>query len=85
MFVACEEFLKASSEQQGNLAMKEWLHLYFNSKYARKNYKAQLDDANAPDSYSLLDESDEGKGEISFNRILLYLDLMAIDKSGGGK
>lgn len=83
MFVACEEFLKASSEQQGNLAMKEWLHLYFNSKYARKNYKAQLDDANAPDSYSLLDESDEGKGEISFNRILLYLDLMAIDKSGG--
>ncbi|MEK7254167.1 MAG: DEAD/DEAH box helicase [Bacteroidota bacterium] len=81
MLDACEDFfLKEKEGRQGSFAMKEWLFLYFNSKYAKTKYEAKLDSGAV--LFSLLDDTESGKVELPFKRILAYLDLMALDKSG---
>ncbi len=83
MFDACKEFLNQDDDFQGNLVMKEWLHLYFNSKYAKTGYEAKLSDSKASVSYSLWDETHGGREELKFPRVIKYLELMALDQSGG--
>lgn len=83
MVSACEEYLGKEREKAGggNLALKEWIYLYFNSKYARSGYEAKLS-ADISEKFSLLDDTDAGKDELSFDRLLQYLDLMDRDTSG---
>lgn len=85
MVSACEEYLGKEREKEGggNFALKEWIYLYFNSKYARSGYKAKLG-GKAPEGissdFSLLDDT-VGQKELSFDKILQYLDLMDWDTS----
>lgn len=87
MVEACNEYLDKESKERGagNFALKEWIYLYFNSKYARAGYEAKLG-RKTPEgisvNFSLLDDTDAGKNELSFERLLQYLDLMDWDTSG---
>lgn len=65
----------------GNFQLKSYLHLYFNSKYAREGYKAKIDDPNEPADYSLRDETQGGQ-LLDFERVLAFVRMMAIDRSG---
>jgi ATP-dependent DNA helicase RecQ len=75
---ACEVFL---SNENGNQSFKEYIFLYFNSKYARKGYEAKLE-AVEPTAYSLTDDSEQAKENLTLQRIFQYLELMDKDKSG---
>lgn len=83
VFGAFDEYLNNESKEpnSGNFRLKSYLHLYFNSKYAREAYKAKLDDPLAVADYSLRDEM-EGGQVMPFERVLDYIRLMAIDRSG---
>ncbi len=71
MKIACYEGLKAN----GNQALQEFIDLYFNSKYARKDY--QVDGQN----YSLTDRTQEGKNH-QIDWVWEFIDVMTLDKSG---
>ena len=83
IFRAYDEYLKneQSKPGSGNYALKSYLYLYFNSKYAREHYEAKLDDPDANVAYSLRDET-QGGVVLSFDRMLSYVRLMAQDRSG---
>ncbi len=82
IFAAYDEYLNNESKEpgSGNFRLKSYLHLYFNSKYAREEYKADLDEP-VPTNYSLRDETQGGQ-IMPFDRVLDYIRLMAIDRSG---
>lgn len=83
MFDACNEyFTKSGGQANGNFAMKEFLYLYFNSKYARQGYEAKLENEDESPACSLLNETERGREELSFERILDYIRVMSKDKSG---
>lgn len=50
----CEIGLKYADRGQANLEMKSFLHLYFNSKYARRDYLLVLDDEETVATYRSL-------------------------------
>jgi len=85
---ACEEYLgkEAEAKGAGNFALKTWIYLYFNSKYARARYEAKLSkkaiNLNVLANFSLLDDTEAGRGELLFERLLQYLNLMDWDTSG---
>lgn len=83
VFSAFNTYLDNESKApgSGNFELKSYLHLYFNSKYARERYKAKLDDPDAAPDYSLRDEIQGGQ-LLDFERILDYINLMATDRSG---
>jgi ATP-dependent DNA helicase RecQ len=83
VFSAFDEYLNYESIQtgSGNFKLKSYLHLYFNSKYAREAYKAKLEDPNTKVDYSLRDDTQNGN-VLSFEDVLEYIQLMAVDISG---
>lgn len=88
MVEACNEYWDKESKEKGagNFALKEWIYLYFNSKYARAGYEAKLGrktPAGISVNFSLLDDNkNAGKNGLLFERLLQYLDLMDWDTSG---
>lgn len=85
---------------KGNIEMKTWIHLYFNSKYARKDYSLELPGLNKklfktlPSKLiekrtclyntSLLDWSEEGK-ESNFDWIIDFIHVTEIDYNNAQK
>ncbi|MDP8268584.1 MAG: DEAD/DEAH box helicase [Candidatus Tenebribacter davisii] len=85
---------------QGNVEMKTWIHLYFNSKYARKDYQIEIEpektgkyrvlpfmkDSDEKGLYnaSLLDWSDEGK-EAKFDWIIDFIMITQDDSNNSQK
>jgi ATP-dependent DNA helicase RecQ len=82
---------------KGNIEMKAWIHLYFNSKYARKNYELELDEETVqsyrvlrqwevkdqPGLYnlSLLDWTDEGK-RAEIDFVFDFIQIVKDDYNG---
>jgi ATP-dependent DNA helicase RecQ len=71
MKIACYEGLKVN----GNQALQEFIDLYFNSKYARKDYQVE------GQNYSLTDRTQEGKNH-QIDWVWEFIDVMTVDKSG---
>lgn len=85
---------------QGNVEMKTWIHLYFNSKYARKDYSLELPDLkkdlfrtlpskltdkqSRKYNVSLLDWSNEGR-ESEFDWIIDFIHITEIDYNNAQK
>ncbi|TRZ66616.1 ATP-dependent DNA helicase RecQ [bacterium] len=63
-------------KENGGAAFKEFVELYFNSKYARKGYEIN------GENKSLTDRTDEGRQQ-SINWVWEFIDVIDEDKSGG--
>ncbi len=63
--------------KQGNIEMKTWIHLYFNSKYARSGYAIIIDDETLKEYKALRERKVEGEDG-------LY-NVSLLDWSQGGK
>ncbi len=74
MILACE----IGMGENGNEELKDFIHLYFNSKYAKENHK--IDGEN----YSLTIDTDNAK-EYSFDILWKYIKATTIDPSGAQK
>jgi len=74
MILACQIGL----EENGNEELKDFIYLYFNSKYAKLNHEI---DGNP---YSLTLDTDNAK-EYSFEIVWKYIDAVQIDPSGAQK
>lgn len=79
MISACEEGLL----ENGNERLKDYIYLYFNSKYARKNYtySSRLDSDENEVKASLLD--DVSNKNYDFNLVWKYIKAVNEDSSGG--
>lgn len=55
--------------------LKEFVHLYFNSKYARQNYEVE------GEPYSLTEDTD-AQGRDDFGLVMKYIDVIERDSSG---
>lgn len=68
---------------QGNVAFKEYIDLYFNSKYARKGYS--YDDAATGLTViaSLTDLTNEGKSAEDVNLIWFFMEVVEADPKAG--
>lgn len=74
MILACE----IGMGENGNEELKDFIHLYFNSKYAKENH--EIDTKN----YSLTIDTDNAK-EYSFDILWKYIEATTIDPSGAQK
>lgn len=74
MILACE----IGMGENGNEELKDFIHLYFNSKYAKENH--EIDSEN----YSLTIDTDNAK-EYSFEILWKYIKATTIDPSGAQK
>ncbi len=74
MILACE----IGMQENGNEELKDFIHLYFNSKYAKENH--EIDGEN----YSLTIDTDNAK-EYSFEILWKYIKATTIDPSGAQK
>lgn len=74
MILACEYGLR----DNGNEELKDFIHLYFNSKYAKENH--EIDGNN----YSLTIDTENAK-EYSFEILWKYIKATTIDPSGAQK
>lgn len=74
MILACEIGMQAN----GNEELKDFIHLYFNSKYAKENH--EIDGEN----YSLTIDTDNAK-EYDFDILWKYIKATTIDPSGAQK
>mgnify|MGYP000157899463 CR=1 FL=1 len=74
MILACE----IGMQENGNEELKDFIHLYFNSKYAKENH--EIDGEN----YSLTIDTDNAK-EYSFDILWKYIKATSIDPSGAQK
>jgi hypothetical protein len=79
MISACEEGLL----ENGNGKLKDYIYLYFNSKYARKNYtySSRLDSDENEVEASLLD--DVSNKNYDFDVVWKYIKAVNEDSSGG--
>ncbi len=76
MEALCKEGLQPGKDRfERNLAMKEFIFLYFNSKYARREY--EIDGA----PYSLLTDTDEAKTS-NWETVWKFMEAVNIDRSG---
>lgn len=73
MRIACEDSLKHRNNGDDDSWLKEFIHLYFNSKYARPDYMVGMD------SYSLSKDSNQ---KDDFELVLKYLDVIQKDSTG---
>ena len=73
MRIACENSIIHRNNGEDDGWLKEFIHLYFNSKYARPDYKV------GKDLYSLSKDSNE---KDDFELVLKYLDVIPKDSSG---
>lgn len=74
MILACQYGM----QKNGNEELKDYIHLYFNSKYAKVNHK--IDGEN----YSLTEDTDNAK-EYSFDILWKYIKATKIDPSAAQK
>lgn len=74
MILACQ----IGMQENGNEELKDFIHLYFNSKYAKGNH--EIDGKN----YSLTIDTDNAK-EFSFDILWKYIKATTIDPSGAQK
>jgi len=74
MILACE----IGMQENGNEELKDFIHLYFNSKYAKENH--EIDGK----SYSLTIDTDNAK-EYSFEIVWKFIEATLIDPSGAQK
>lgn len=74
MILACE----TGMQKNGNEELKDFIYLYFNSKYAKENH--EIDGEN----YSLTIDTDNAK-EYSFDILWKYIKATTIDPSGAQK
>lgn len=74
MILACE----IGMQENGNEELKDFIHLYFNSKYAKENH--EIDGNN----YSLTIDTENAK-EYSFGILWKYIKATTIDPSGAQK
>jgi superfamily II DNA helicase RecQ len=74
MILACE----IGMQENGNEELKDFIHLYFNSKYAKENH--EIDEEN----YSLTIDTDNAK-EYDFDILWKYIKATTIDPSGAQK
>lgn len=75
MRIACEDSITQRNKTHNDEWLKEFIHLYFNSKYARHDYEV------GGESYSLSKDTDE-YGKDSFDVVLKYIDVISKDNSG---
>lgn len=73
--IACEDSITHQETDHNDKWLKEFVHLYFNSKYARHDYEVE------GKSYSLSKDTDED-GKDDFNTTLKYIDIVSKDNSG---
>lgn len=72
MRIACEDSINHQNNGDGDAWLKEFIHLYFNSKYARTDYMVD----GVP--YSLAEDSNN---DDSFDLVLKYINVIPIDHS----
>ncbi|MCI6644132.1 MAG: DEAD/DEAH box helicase [Bacteroidales bacterium] len=75
MRIACENSISERERTGNDDWLKEFIHLYFNSKYARKGYMVDGKD------FSLTEDTDE-QGLDGFDIVSKYLRAMTEDSSG---
>lgn len=75
MRIACEDSISERERTGSDDWLKEFIHLYFNSKYARKGYMVDGED------FSLTEDTDE-QGLDGFDVVSKYLRAMTEDGSG---
>ena len=75
MRIACEESITQREATHNDNWLKEFIHLYFNSKYARHDYEV------AGKSYSLSRDTDED-GHDGFDVVQKYIGVLSKDNSG---
>jgi ATP-dependent DNA helicase recQ len=75
MRIACEDSITERYKSGNDDWLKEFIHLYFNSKYARKGYKF------GDRHYSLMEDTDE-QGLDGFEVVEKYIRAMTEDGSG---
>lgn len=75
MRIACEDSIYHREHDKNDEWLKEFIHLYFNSKYARQGYTVDGKD------YSLSDDTDKN-GRDDFDIVLKYIDVISKDSSG---
>ena len=75
MRIACEDSITEREKTNSDEWLKEFIHLYFNSKYARTGYQVNGAD------YSLTDDTDE-RGEDTYDVVKKYIDIIPNDGSG---
>ncbi len=73
--IACEDSITHQKTDHDDKWLKEFIHLYFNSKYARHDYEI------GGKSYSLSRDTDED-GKDDFNTVIKYIDIVSKDNSG---
>lgn len=75
MILAC----KIGLEKNGNEELKDFIFLYFNSKYAKIDYTIEVDGKKKP--YSLAVDTSNG-GDFDFNVVWKYIKAIEIDRGG---
>lgn len=73
MTIACEDSINHQRSGDGDAWLKEFIHLYFNSKYARTGYVVD----GVP--YSLSEDSNK---DDNFSLVIKYIDVIPKDSSG---
>ncbi len=66
-----------NNKRESNLRLKEYLFLYFNSKYARRGY--EVDGKN----YSLWDDVGNSASQRDFKLVTKYVEILEKDPTGG--
>ena len=75
MRIACEDSITERERSGNDDWLKEFIHLYFNSKYARRGYMVN------GQNYSLYQDTDEeGRGD--FGVVDKYINILTADSSG---
>ena len=78
MRIACEDGYSHRQENNNDDWLKEFIHLYFNSKYARTGYKVNGSD------YSLTEDADQ-EGRDDFDIVKKYIEVIPLDSSSGSE
>lgn len=78
MRIACEDGYAHRQEDNNDEWLKEFIHLYFNSKYARTVYQVNGSD------YSLTEDTDQ-EGRDDFDIVKKYIEVIPLDSSSGSE
>ena len=78
MRIACEDGYAHRQEDNNDDWLKEFIHLYFNSKYARTGYQVNGKD------YSLTEDTDQ-EGRDDFDIVKKYIEVIPLDSSSGSE
>lgn len=83
MRIACKESISKREEFGNDVWLKEFIHLYFNSKYYRQGYTVEVVENNrvVEKPYSLVYDTDD-RGRDDFDIVKKYINIMNKDASG---